>query len=143
MICFFSRHRTTYESANETQGLITKTHYHQKPNEPVYDMLALSFRRKSFFKHACATNNEAWFEPSSTLIDRVCEHLRLWIDCADWYVRLSLGNLSYICGFYIVRDGEEIAGCFALIVFLVPRVYCVVLPHDATGLSTVCDWGIS
>ena len=38
-------------------------------------------------------------------------------------------------------DGEERAGCFALFVFLVSC--CVALPHDATGLSTVCDCGIS
>ena len=61
----------------------------------------------------------------------------------DWYVRLRLGNSSCICGFYIVRDGEERAGCFALFVFLVSRAYCVVLPHDATGLSAVCDCVIS
>ena len=38
-------------------------------------------------------------------------------------------------------DGEERAGCFALFVFLVSRDYC--FPHDATGLSAVCDCGIS
>ena len=32
---------------------------------------------------------------------------------------------------------------FALFVFLVSRVCCVALPHDATGLSAVCDCGIS
>ena len=35
------------------------------------------------------------------------------------------------------------AGCFALFVFLVSRDCCVALPHDAMGLSAVCDCGIS
>ena len=39
--------------------------------------------------------------------------------------------------------GEERAACFALFVFLVSRVLCVSLPQDATGLSAVCDCGIS
>ena len=42
------------------------------------------------------------------------------------------------------RERErERAGCFALFVFLVSRECCVALPHDATGLSAVCDCGIS
>ena len=40
-------------------------------------------------------------------------------------------------------DGEERAGCLALFVSLVSRDCCVVLPHDAMGLSAVCDCGIS
>ena len=40
-------------------------------------------------------------------------------------------------------DGKERAGCFALFVFLVSRDCCMALPHDATGLSAVCDCGIS
>ena len=40
-------------------------------------------------------------------------------------------------------DGEERDGCFALFVFLVSRDCCVALPHDATGLSVVCECGIS
>ena len=40
-------------------------------------------------------------------------------------------------------NGEERGGCFALIVFLVCRDFCVALPHDAMGLSAVCDCGIS
>ena len=39
--------------------------------------------------------------------------------------------------------GEERAGCFALFVFLLARDCCVALPHNATGLSAVCDCGIS
>ena len=31
----------------------------------------------------------------------------------------------------------------ALLVFLVSRDCCVAVPHDATGLSAVCDLGIS
>ena len=38
---------------------------------------------------------------------------------------------------------DERAGCFALFIFLVSRDCCVALPHDATGLSAVCDCGIS
>ena len=44
---------------------------------------------------------------------------------------------------HIRPDGEERAGCFALFVFLVSHDYCVALPNDATGLSAVCDCGIS
>ena len=33
--------------------------------------------------------------------------------------------------------------CFALFAFLVSRDCCVALPHDTTGLSAVCDCGIS
>ena len=34
-------------------------------------------------------------------------------------------------------------GSFALLVFLASHDCCVALPHDATGLSAVCDCGIS
>ena len=34
------------------------------------------------------------------------------------------------------------AGCFALFAFLESRDCCLALPHDATGLSAVCDCGI-
>ena len=40
-------------------------------------------------------------------------------------------------------DGEERAGCFAYFVFLVSRDGWAALPRDATGLSAVCDCGIS
>ena len=40
-------------------------------------------------------------------------------------------------------DGEERAGCFALFVFMVSHDCCMALPDGATGLSTVCDCGIS
>ena len=56
----------------------------------------------------------------------------------------------FCCSFLCVHssfcnhlDGEERAGCFALFVLLVSRDCCVALPHDATGLSAVCDCGIS
>ena len=39
--------------------------------------------------------------------------------------------------------GIEGAGCFALFVPQVSRDCCVALPHDAIGLSAVCDLGIS
>ena len=40
-------------------------------------------------------------------------------------------------------DREKRASCFALFVFLVSRDCFVALPHDARGLSVVCDCGIS
>ena len=39
-------------------------------------------------------------------------------------------------------DGEERAGCYALFVCLMFRDCRVVVAHDATGLSDVCDCGI-
>ena len=41
------------------------------------------------------------------------------------------------------RWERERAGCFALFVLLVSHDCCVALLHDATGLSAVCDCGIS
>ena len=38
---------------------------------------------------------------------------------------------------------EERAGCFAYCVVLASRDGLVALPRDATGLSAVCDCGIS
>ena len=46
-------------------------------------------------------------------------------------------------GFAIILIGEERAGYFALFVFLGSHDCCLALPHDATGLSAVCDCGIS
>ena len=40
-------------------------------------------------------------------------------------------------------DEEERAGCFTLFVFLVSHDCHVALSYDATGLSAVCDCGIS
>ena len=42
-------------------------------------------------------------------------------------------------------DWEEKAGCITLFdnVFLVSNDCCVALPHDAMGLSAICDCGIS
>ena len=40
-------------------------------------------------------------------------------------------------------DVEKRAGCFALPVFMVSRDCCVALPRGTTGLSAVCDCGIS
>ena len=50
-----------------------------------------------------------------------------------------------LCQFWFCDhlDGEERAGCFTLFVFLVSRESCVALPHDAMGLSAVCDFGIA
>ena len=41
------------------------------------------------------------------------------------------------------RLDEERAGWSTLFVFLMSRDCCVVLPHDATGLSAVCDCGVA
>ena len=43
----------------------------------------------------------------------------------------------------ILMGKRERAGCFALFVFLVSCDCCMALPRDATGLSAVCDRGIS
>ena len=71
---------------------------------------------------------------------------------------LNTGNTPPLCknDFYVLLcvtlsqfqfcdhlDGEERAGCYALFVFLVSSYYYVALPHDTTGLSAVCDCGIS
>ena len=53
----------------------------------------------------------------------------------------SLLIVASIVGFR--QDGEERAGCFALFVSLVSLGCCLALPHDETGLSVVCDCGIS
>ena len=46
--------------------------------------------------------------------------------------------------FAVISMGKrELDGCFVLFVFLVSRDCCVALPHDVTGLSAVCDCGIS
>ena len=44
--------------------------------------------------------------------------------------------------FAIISMGKR-ASCFALFVFHVSHDYCVALPHDAMGLSAVCDCGNS
>ena len=45
--------------------------------------------------------------------------------------------------FVIILMGKERADCFAFFVFLVSWDSCVALPRGATGLSAVCDCGIS
>ena len=53
--------------------------------------------------------------------------------CALLYVHSSIAII-------LMEKGQLVA---FLCVFLVSRDCCVALPHDATGLSTVCDCGIS
>ena len=50
-----------------------------------------------------------------------------------------------LCPLYLCNhlDEEERAGCFALFVFLVSHDCWMALSHDTTGLSAVCDCGIS
>ena len=49
------------------------------------------------------------------------------------------------CFVSFLVDGEERAGCFTLIVFLMSCDSCcsVALPDGAIGWSAVCDYGIS
>ena len=63
---------------------------------------------------------------------------------------MGFGNCSMFCcallcvhSSFAIIYREERVGCFALFVFLVSRDCCVALPHDATGLTAVCDCGIS
>ena len=39
-------------------------------------------------------------------------------------------------------DGDKRTGCVAVFVLLVSPYCCVALPHNAKGLSSVCDRGI-
>ena len=49
----------------------------------------------------------------------------------------------FCCAFLCVHSSFAIiSGCFALFVLLVSHC-CVAFPHDAIGLSAVCDCGIS
>ena len=47
-----------------------------------------------------------------------------------------------LSSFEILSVGK-IAVCFALFVFQMSCDCCVSLAHDTTGLSAVCDYGIS
>ena len=49
----------------------------------------------------------------------------------------------FCCALLCVILALQSSECFALVVFLVSCDCCVALPHDTTGLSTVCDCGIS
>ena len=61
-------------------------------------------------------------------------------NCSMFFVRYFVSILVL----QSFRWGKrELVACFALCVFLVSRDCCVALPHDATGLSVVCDCGIS
>ena len=62
------------------------------------------------------------------------------------FCKCSMFCCALLCvhsSFAIISIGEERAGCFALFVFLVSCDCCVALPYDGTGLSAVCDCGIS
>ena len=61
---------------------------------------------------------------------------------AQFEVFFSFDYLNVVSPF-LYLNGEERAGWFALFIFLVSRDCCVALPHDATGLSAVCDCGLS
>ena len=51
-------------------------------------------------------------------------------------------SVRYVIGTQKMSS-TNVAGCFALFVFLVSCDCCVALPHDAMGLPAVCDCGIS
>ena len=81
--------------------------------------------------------------------------LKRWFSCCwfdvDCYSHCGILWLFYVllcvtlCPYWFCNhlDGEEGAGFFTLFVFLVSRDCCVALPHDASGLSAVCDCSIS
>ena len=55
---------------------------------------------------------------------------------------VGFNNCSmFCCALLCVHSSFAIIsmGSFALFVFLMSRDCCVALPHDATGLSAVCD----
>ena len=79
----------------------------------------------------------------SFVVFAVICHLPIGILGQVWYLIVSIPDLCTLIYFYNHFDGNERAGCFALFVFLVSRGCSVALPHDATGLSAVCDCGIS
>ena len=54
--------------------------------------------------------------------------------CALLYVLVS---------FAIILMGKRELVALLCLVFLVSRDCCLALPHDATGVSAVCDCGIS
>ena len=56
---------------------------------------------------------------------------------------LIVDNIVGFCNCCNHLDGEERAGCFPLFVFLVSQDCCVALPQHATGLSAICNCGIS
>ena len=63
------------------------------------------------------------------------------------FCNFSMFSCALLCvpsSFAIISMGKrELVACFGLFVFLVSRDCCVALPHDATGLSAVCDYDIS
>ena len=60
-----------------------------------------------------------------------------FLNCSVCWCALLCVHSSFV----ISSIGKS--GCFALFVFLVSHDCCVAFPHDATGLSAVCDCGIS
>ena len=67
----------------------------------------------------------------------------MYDDCSVCILLLPLWDsvivLCFVVRYFVSNhlDEEERTNCFALFVFLVS------LPHNATGLSAVCDSGIS
>ena len=59
----------------------------------------------------------------------------------NWYM-FCFALLHVYYSFAIISKGIR-AGCSALYVSLVSHDRCVALPHDAMGLSAVCDCGSS
>ena len=59
--------------------------------------------------------------------------------CSMFYCAL----LCLRSSFAIISIGKRELVALQIFVFLVSHDCCVALPHDATGLSAVCDCGIS
>ena len=71
-------------------------------------------------------------------LQEFCNHF-----CKREHVESNALN-SWKLNIFKITDGRmERAGCFAWFVFLVSRGGCAALPRGATGLSVVCDCGIS
>ena len=62
-----------------------------------------------------------------------------------WFCNCSMFCYALLCvhsSLAFISMGKR-ADCSALFVFLLSRDCCVALPHGITGLSAVCDCGIS
>ena len=62
----------------------------------------------------------------------------MFVPC--FVVHCFVSFLVLQCDYYL--DGEDIAGCFTLFVFLMSCDFNVALPHGAVSWSSVCDCGI-
>ena len=61
-------------------------------------------------------------------------------NCSMFCCALLCVHSSFVI---ISMEKRELIALLCLFVFLVSRDCCVAFPHDTTGLSAVCDCGIS